>query len=465
LSRTAALARQGRFAAAEALAHPLMRILPQSDPNVSWLYYLLAHIAHLRSHYAEAIQLSRQAKSCATSQEEKALAAWTEFIASAELETDDLLERLIEFKRVAPTEADYELRVASGTQIAREHLGTFAGVREVLESALPLTDYASDPLAISNILASCSYINVAAARYSQGLAFAERAIAFCTSMKLDFALAYCLVYRGYALLGLRRFNDARASQEVARRLVAGSEDPHLALEHALLESKLQLATSEHHGIDWVNRSNTFRLELSPKSPYGRILALGGLAAAATGRLDEARREARRAMSVTPSPEAQVLGRFGLAIAALRGGRSREGHVGVSTALLDAKRRQCLDCVVTAYRAYPAMLLAVEPASPASIVVEDAICAANDHELARRIGLKIQRPRILGEVKGLTAREREVMSLLSDGCTHAEIASKLFISVSTAKVHTHHIRQKLGARTRLDAVLRWRELCTADRVPA
>jgi DNA-binding CsgD family transcriptional regulator len=54
--------------------------------------------------------------------------------------------------------------------------------------------------------------------------------------------------------------------------------------------------------------------------------------------------------------------------------------------------------------------------------------------------------------GLTAREREVLTLLVDGLTNREIAAELDVSVHTAKFHVNAILQKLGAMTRTEAVV-------------
>jgi len=52
--------------------------------------------------------------------------------------------------------------------------------------------------------------------------------------------------------------------------------------------------------------------------------------------------------------------------------------------------------------------------------------------------------------GLTPREREVITLLSDGLSNAEIARTLYISEKTASVHVSNILRKLGVTSRLQA---------------
>jgi DNA-binding CsgD family transcriptional regulator/tetratricopeptide (TPR) repeat protein len=52
--------------------------------------------------------------------------------------------------------------------------------------------------------------------------------------------------------------------------------------------------------------------------------------------------------------------------------------------------------------------------------------------------------------GLTAREREVLSLLARGLTNREIADELIISAKTASVHVSHILRKLDAPNRREA---------------
>jgi DNA-binding NarL/FixJ family response regulator len=52
---------------------------------------------------------------------------------------------------------------------------------------------------------------------------------------------------------------------------------------------------------------------------------------------------------------------------------------------------------------------------------------------------------------LTAREREILQLLADGLSNADVAQRLFISQETVKSHVRHILAKLEADTRTQAV--------------
>jgi DNA-binding NarL/FixJ family response regulator len=58
---------------------------------------------------------------------------------------------------------------------------------------------------------------------------------------------------------------------------------------------------------------------------------------------------------------------------------------------------------------------------------------------------------------LTVREREVLELVADGLTNAEIAARLQLSPNTVKEHASSMFRKLGARNRADAVQRAQRL--------
>lgn len=84
--------------------------------------------------------------------------------------------------------------------------------------------------------------------------------------------------------------------------------------------------------------------------------------------------------------------------------------------------------VLARFATPALSPAVPPASPAPTPESSAL------------------------IEPLTEREADVLALLADARSNAEIARALFIGEATVKTHVSRILQKLGARDRVQAVV-------------
>lgn len=89
-----------------------------------------------------------------------------------------------------------------------------------------------------------------------------------------------------------------------------------------------------------------------------------------------------------------------------------------------------------------------------------ICALKSGELWVARGTLMeyvcQRPRKASTldlaVSCLTAREKEVLSLLASGATNEKIANQLFVSPHTVKTHLHNTLKKLGLQNRLQAAL-------------
>jgi LuxR family maltose regulon positive regulatory protein len=61
------------------------------------------------------------------------------------------------------------------------------------------------------------------------------------------------------------------------------------------------------------------------------------------------------------------------------------------------------------------------------------------------------------IEPLSERELEVLQLIAEGLTNQEIASRLYLSLNTVKVHTRNIYGKLGVHHRANAVARGRAM--------
>jgi DNA-binding NarL/FixJ family response regulator len=98
--------------------------------------------------------------------------------------------------------------------------------------------------------------------------------------------------------------------------------------------------------------------------------------------------------------------------------------------------------------------------PADLLAGIRIVAAGDALLAPRITRRLiarfaatpserQTPVALAEV---TERERDVLLLVAEGLTNAEIGARLHVTAGTAKTHVAHLLTKLDARDRVQLVI-------------
>ena len=243
--------------------------------------------------------------------------------------------------------------------------------------------------------------------------------------------------------------------EEAERLLAGYEDLPEAFRAA---AALHLARGEsalasallHRRLNWIGREGLLALPLLTLLIQAQVAQ--GDASAAASTADEIGSLAER------TGEPKVAAAFGLAAgrAALAAGSPEAGPLlesavdafsGLQMPLEAARAR--LELARASREVRP------EVAAREARLAQDAFEAAGASPLAdeaagivRDLGGPARTgPKLLGL---LSRRETEVLRLLSEGLTNAEIATRLFISTKTAGNHVSNVLSKLNLRSRSEA---------------
>jgi DNA-binding NarL/FixJ family response regulator len=97
-----------------------------------------------------------------------------------------------------------------------------------------------------------------------------------------------------------------------------------------------------------------------------------------------------------------------------------------------------------------VVAAVRAVAAGDAVLSAAVTRRLLDQVARRLPAPVsRRPE---DADPLTEREHEVLRMLANGLSNAEIASALVVSEATVKSHVSHLLGKLGLRDRVQAVI-------------
>ncbi|HEY9371566.1 response regulator transcription factor [Streptomyces sp.] len=113
---------------------------------------------------------------------------------------------------------------------------------------------------------------------------------------------------------------------------------------------------------------------------------------------------------------------------------------------------------------------LKDASPADLVAGIRVIAAGEGVLAPTVTRRLianhsrttETPRQAPRLVGLTKREQEVLVLIANGLSNAEISERLVISLPTVKTHVSSLLAKLHARDRAQLVIIAYESGLAER---
>jgi LuxR family maltose regulon positive regulatory protein len=451
-ARAEVLVRRGDLLGAAALAHNAARRLRPEDEHYSRAWYLAGHSYLHLSRYELAFGCLAEARGTARSERELIQAYATSVHALINVGRADEAETLVgELERAVPDTLDAQMMLVECRSAATKQTRTPAGLWEAVEPLIPLAKYASDPVTACVFLELAAGLAIFRADYEQAFALTTDAVEICQSFRLGpVKTAFTLGWHAEAAIGLRRFVEAEAAMRTIRES-ATRRTKHAVLDEAVLRAKLALARGRARAV--IEERRVLDEIGLPDALQSEFKGLVAIAAASLGELEVGSTDSPL-VATGEGPEGRFYARVARVIARLVGGEDAATLQPAAVELLrECADAEILDAFVIGYRAYPPLLGLVAADEESLALVARMVRGANDEELAAQAGVLIPRREAPSErVSSLTRREAEVFNLVRQGLPNGEIARRLFVSESTVKVHVHHILEKLGAKSRLEAVV-------------
>jgi DNA-binding NarL/FixJ family response regulator len=330
-------------------------------------------------------------------------------------------------------------------EIVRRRFGEgLAAPLRVEESVHALT-LVEDPRARSSLTFTLAYALALMSEYREALELAYQAKADVDAFDLEFARPHSDWNLAFIHMGLRRFGAAERCLQLVEDASRHRPLGYHVLNARILRARMALQTGElDRALELVQLPAT---EVTIPSLHAEYLAIRALTYAAAGNAKQAAAMAAAAVQGSTAVEVNVLAAASRAISA----EDTNREVACEALFACASRLGTWDPVLTALRCSPPLSDLAGRLPSLRPTLERLYERSNDFALARRAGIRSRSPRTPDEL--LSPREREVLGLMARGFRNREIANALVISESTTKVHVRHILEKLGVRTRAEAVAR------------
>ncbi len=405
-----------------------------------------ARAAHLAEQPVKAGEHARSAQELATTARTRLNALWARFTQAADAEALDLDGAFNEFASSSDSSYETQFRLAGGRMIISQTRGDFATALDEGRVTSSLAGRGADPVVETAFFSVYADTLGIRARYREALDATSSALQMAQEYGLDFVRHYVLPQKIRALIGLRRFAEADRHLKELARILKGQPDAYLAVHNA--NQRAGLLLSMGHPERALEAIATEPVNCSAAGQRGERLGLRAFALATLGRHAEALDQARAAERTSRLREVCVLVSLAKALVALANSDDASAHEAMEQAIAAGAYHQ----LILGLRAAPDLVsLAAQGAENRSFLTH-LFVGSNDSALAHRAGLEV--PRSALRTDRLSPRELEIHGLIAQGLTNREIARILFISPSTAKVHVHHVLEKLGVRTRIEAARLW-----------
>jgi ATP/maltotriose-dependent transcriptional regulator MalT len=414
----------------------------ESPAATAWALGIAGRAAHLGGREEHAARYYKLAQAVATTPSEKRNAEWGELKSRIDLEGPEasaLLDRMRSSALLTPTD---QVELAARSLLLGARLGNLHSL-EIARSVAQLVSLVPDPILRTSFRNIYAYSCAIAGEYDEAASMLDELEADAGQHRLRFVHAYARFARAVVAVGLREFENAFALLGEATAEARRTGDEHVLASCAAIKARALIAMGR---FDEAAALASFDHGSLIAAMRAELRVTRALAAALSGETPLAIQLCEEARSMSQTVEVPVIAASVAAICAIRDD-ALDATTHAEAAATSARESWYVDGFVTAYRGCPELARRVASGAERSWFAS-VLQRVGDDEIAQVAGLGTR----VGP-QHLSPREAEVFSLLRLGLTNKEIGRKLFISEGTAKVHVHHILEKLEVHSRTEAVLK------------
>jgi ATP/maltotriose-dependent transcriptional regulator MalT len=444
--------RDGHLELASDLASRARVTLAADHPLRSRASALIGHSHLLRASFADAERAFADARATSTDDPDEIEAIHGLALARIIGEQADATSSVHELLRRRHESPTLLVRATTAELVRRRFNEGLAGALPIDEArhALPQVE---DPRVRSSFTYCVSYVLGQRADYDEAANWLALLMADVEEFDLEFARPHAEWTAALLRLGVRRFRDAeRLLQALEDGIAKGHLDAH-RINARTLRARLLMELGQ--ASDAARLTADAPAGAAYPSWRAEYLATRAMALACLRRKTEALTAASEAEAISRVVEVRVLAAVARAVIAAQ----EQDPRGAASGLTTAEELGTWDPLVCGLRSSVHLSDLLASHAPVRSRLESLYVQSKDLGLARRAGFRTRSTRAPDQV--LSPREREVLELIARGLKNRDIARALYISDSTAKVHVRHVFEKLGVRSRAEAVSRYEMFRVAE----
>jgi LuxR family maltose regulon positive regulatory protein len=381
-------------------------------------------------------------------------ATWGKFLVSMQdFASRDVAQAALDALSALPDSSPaHVIRVAQARVICAEYFGQLANAADSALRVAALVEDVGDPMPATGFLNVLADALGATARYADAERMARLELEIAKRNRLSFVTPNALLVIAAARLGVADYIGAKAAIEEIYRMRSTVVDSFVVAHAHALFTRVQIASGRASDVpDAIDIPRDARASIRSEA-----LAALALAAAISGDLTRALSLVEESQDPLEFCSAKVLRAATLAVLAIAD--SRQSVDALASFVEIATAAQVFADVVCATRGSERLLKALLDLREGNALLRVVQARSGDIELRQALHLPDARPRA-SDV--LTRREREILALVAQGMKNTDIARRLFISPKTVKTHLQNVYEKLGARSRVEAVMRAKDARLLD----